>query len=151
MVFNGTLSSERLITCSLPQGSVLGPVLFLIYINNLPDAVKHSKINMFADDTAIFLNGKKSKDIEQQLNSDLHSISFWLEDNGLVLNASKSEYILITSSQKLRTVQPIQLQLDQSVIKWLIYPNTLVLWLILDFLGPSMWIPYARRFRPELS
>ena len=56
VVFNGAVSSERLITCGVPQGSALGPLLFLIYINSLPDAVKHSKINMFADDTAIFLN-----------------------------------------------------------------------------------------------
>ena len=117
VVFNGATSGERLITCGVPQGSALGPLLFLIYINTLPNAVKHSKINMFADDTAIFLNGKKSKDIEQQLNSDLRSISCWLEQNGLAPNASKCECILIGTPQKLRTEQPIQLRLGQNNIK----------------------------------
>ena len=116
VVFNGATSSERLITC-VPQGSALGPLLFLIYINTLPNAVKHSKINMFADDTAIFLNGKKSKDIEQKLNSDLRSISCWLEQNGLAPNAFKCECILIGTPQKLRMEQPIQLRLGQNNIK----------------------------------
>lgn len=117
VIFNGTLSSESLIICGVPQGSALGPLLFLIYINTLPDAVKHSKINMFADDTAIFLNGKKSADVEHLLNSDLQSISCWLKDNGLVLNASKSECILIGTPQKLRTVDPIQLRLGNNTVK----------------------------------
>ena len=109
VVFNGTISTDRPVTCGIPQGSALGPLMFLIYINYLPDAVKHSKINMFADDTAIFLNRNKSNDIERKLNSDLQSITMWLEANGLVINASKTEYILIGTSQKLRT-------LDQCII-----------------------------------
>ena len=59
VIFNGAVSSERLITCGVPQGSAFGPLLFLIYINTLLNAVKHSKVNMFADDTAIFFEWEK--------------------------------------------------------------------------------------------
>ena len=54
VLYNNTQSSKQYITCGVPQGSVLGPLLFLIYINDIPNCLKHSKSIVFADDTTIF-------------------------------------------------------------------------------------------------
>jgi hypothetical protein len=86
VVYDGVLSEARPVNCGVPQGSSLGPLLFLIYTNSLPNCAKHGAINMFADDTALFITGKDSVQIKQNLNTDLKLITQWLEDNGLVIN-----------------------------------------------------------------
>lgn len=95
------LSSQSEISCGVPQGSTLGPLLFLVYINDLSNSVKHSKVRMFADDTNISVSASNCKDIENSLNSDLEDIQLWLEANKLNLNLSKTEFMLLGSSAKL--------------------------------------------------
>ena len=60
---NGTKSNHRPITCGVPQGSVLGPLLFLIYINDLPNCCQSGNTRIFADDTTVFFNAKNSDEI----------------------------------------------------------------------------------------
>ena len=72
---------------------------------------------MFADDTALFFSSKIPNEVQQKLNNDVKSISECLEGNGLVLNLTKSEVMLIGSTQTLRNYQPIQLYLCDIIIK----------------------------------
>ena len=92
--YNGFLSQKQLIFQGVPQGSVLGPLLFLVYINSLPNYIEHSNINMFADDTTLFLTGSHEAEIKSKINSDLYSISQYLEANKLVINTAKSEFMV---------------------------------------------------------
>ena len=85
-------------------------------VNTLPECIKYGDINMFADDTALFFTSKDHSEIEQKLNVDLKLISEWLEVNGFVLNPTKTEFILMGTSQKLRYLQPIQIYLDSHII-----------------------------------
>ena len=61
----------------VPQGSILGPLLFLIYVNDLPSTVNSCDISLYADDTVLFCSAKSAIELEQKLNSDLLNLSHW--------------------------------------------------------------------------
>ena len=76
---NGSLSINRVLSCGIPQGTILGPLLFLsLYINDLPNCLLHSQPRMYADDTHFTLAGNSVDSIELNLNEDLASVSEWL-------------------------------------------------------------------------
>ena len=75
--------------CGVPQGSILGPLLFLIYINDLANVCKFTMPIFFADDSNLFLNGKNLDEIELKLNNELDQIVKWLKINKLTLNVKK--------------------------------------------------------------
>ena len=84
----------------VPQGSVLGPLLFLIYINDLNLAMKYSKTRHFADDTNLLIRNAHLKQLQKQLNKDLKQLCHWLKANKLSLNTSKTELILFRHPNK---------------------------------------------------
>ena len=85
-------SGLKPIKCGVPQGSILGPILFILYINDLPDILKFSKIKLYADDTTIACCNSDHQILETSLNSDLEVVSLWFQANKLTLNTSKSNY-----------------------------------------------------------
>ena len=89
----GTLSPFQNVTCGVPQGSILGPLLFLVYVNDMCSAV-NCKLLLYADDSALIVPGKDVKEIEIQLTKELKSISNWLTDNKLSLHLGKTESIV---------------------------------------------------------
>ena len=101
---NGLISSEQLITCGVPQGSILGPLLFLIYINDLPHCLNKTKARLFADDTNLTATGDPICDIETTVNSDLENLRIWLNANKLSLNVAKTEFIVIGSNPMLASI-----------------------------------------------
>ena len=98
------MSDKRTITCGVPQGTNLAPLLFLLYINDLPNCLEMTNASMFADDTSLSCNGVSSADIEGKLNHDLEKVHAWLTANKLTLNSNKSEYMIIGSRQKLNSI-----------------------------------------------
>ena len=102
----------------IPQGSILGPLLFIIYINDLPNCLKHTTPRMFADDTSLTAVGKTLNEAEEIANKDLKNIKVWLSSNKLSLNIAKTEYILIGSRSKINSmdVQPT-VKIDTCPIK----------------------------------
>ena len=98
-----TISSAKHNRCGVPQGSnYLGPLLFLVYINDLPRCLRTSTPAMYADDTNITVVGKTGEEIEKSLNSELENIHKWLQANKLTLNVNKTEYMIIGPRQKLQ-------------------------------------------------
>ena len=97
---NNKKSSEIDIKHGVPQGSILGPLLFLIYINDLPDQVQHGRMVLFADDSNLITTGKKCEELEIQTFIELANIKQWFEKNGLVLNTNKSNFILFKNKNK---------------------------------------------------
>jgi hypothetical protein len=112
------VSSERHVTCGIPQGSILGPLLFLLYINDLPECLNQTTPRLFADDTNLSVAGESIEEVELAMNNDLLCVNAWLLANKLNLNASKTEFILIGSSHRLKnlTKQP-NIKIDQDKIK----------------------------------
>ena len=99
VLYNNTQSSKQYITCGVPQGSVLGPLLFLIYINDIPNCLKHSKSIVFADDTTIFASCNNMNTLYNNMNDDLANLINWFKANMLSLNIAKTNYLLFPSSK----------------------------------------------------
>ena len=93
-IVNYTASDKIEVTQRLPQGSPLSPLLFLIYINDLNEAISHSIIHHFANYINILFSHKSLKKINKYINHDLSQIVQWLRANRISLNASKTEIIL---------------------------------------------------------
>ena len=97
---NKTNSDPHLITHGVPQGSVLGPLLFLIFINDLHKAIKNSDVHLFADDTNLLYSYKSLKKINKHINQDLSFLSKWLRSNKISLNTRKTEIIIFRPKRK---------------------------------------------------
>ena len=100
---NGHLSSSKPITYGVPQGCIIGPLLFLVHINDLPNCLNDSSPRMYADDTNISYSGSKLSEIEQKMSNELSKLNKWLKANKLSLNTAKTEFMIIGSRQKLQT------------------------------------------------
>ena len=81
-------SDPSIITCGVPQGSILGPLLFLIYVNDMPQAVK-SNLFLYADDSCLVFQGKDVIEIEKQLNEDFTNICEWFLEIDLAFTLMK--------------------------------------------------------------
>ena len=92
---NGAWSSSRSIRTGVPQGSILGPLLFILYVNDLPDCIRHSNCVTYADDTTVFASSSISKNIEFALNEDMRRVCAWFQANRLKVNVDKTKFIVI--------------------------------------------------------
>ena len=101
---NGVFSDPQSIQFGVPRGSILAPLRFIVYINNLPSVVQSCDIQLYADDTLLFFSSNSTAEIETYLSEDLNSIISWLENNFLFLNYSKTKIMLVGSQQKLARV-----------------------------------------------
>ena len=97
---DGFESTPQDMKYGVPQGSVLGPLLFLIYINDLSHAIKYCTTHHFADDTNFLYVAKSIKKIQKYVNLDLRFLCNWLKANKISLNASKTEMLIFRDPRK---------------------------------------------------
>ena len=91
---NGVISKSGTITCGFPQGSTLGPLLFLIYINDINKEFIHAKIKLFADDTVLYTTSLLPETAREQFQHDLNSLNSWCNKHKLSINTSKTKSVL---------------------------------------------------------
>ena len=98
------------ISCDVPQGSILGPLLFLIYVNDMPMAVK-CNLFLYADETCLAFQSKNVNDIEKQLSEDFANICDWFVDYKLSIHfgEDKTKYILFASKRKIKKLQKLEI------------------------------------------
>ena len=105
VIINGIQTDAEPILYGVPQGSVLGPLLFIMYINDLPSVTKCCKVHLYADDTLLFFETIFVQASEAALSQDLDHVVGWLNQNYLMLNHSKTKVMLMGTHQKLSSVQ----------------------------------------------
>ena len=93
-------TDPKYVTCGVPQGSILGPLLFLVYVNDLPNASRLLDPTMFADDTNLFFNHKGIKHLFTVVNNELVNIKDWFTANKLSLNVEKTKYSFFHKASK---------------------------------------------------
>ena len=97
---DGTESSKQKVVCHIPQGSSLGPLLLLIYINDIPNCSEKLSFRLFADDTKIFISSPNSIELETLVNQEILKIKEWCDVNKLTINFKKTNYMIIKSPKK---------------------------------------------------
>jgi hypothetical protein len=111
-------SSIKFTLRGCPQGSVLGPLIFNIYINDLPLVVRFCICILFADDTQLFIAGKPNqlKSIIRKLEEDLRRINTWMNDNGMKLNVLKTQVVVLGNAHNVAKIGTITLQIDDTTV-----------------------------------
>ena len=101
----GQLSDLESITTGVPHGSCLGPLLFIVYVNDLHFSLRHSDVNMYADDTSLSFSSKSIPLINECVNEDLGYLRSWLNTNKLSLNVTKTQSLMIGGSKRLNDLE----------------------------------------------
>ena len=100
----GEASNNRQVSTGVPQGSVLGPLLFIIVMNDLPACISSADLFMYADDVTLVVSGESTQIINDKLNRCMAKINNWLLENKLILNAEKTKVMLLGLHQRIRSL-----------------------------------------------
>ena len=128
MLLNGESSRWTEVTRGVPQGSILGPLLFtILFVNDLPDVVEHSTVNLYADDTTIILYvaDEDPSHVGDKLSSDLNRIAAWIKSNGLKMNVTKTQAMVLSRKKSRSKADSVKLNLNgesidrQELVKYL--------------------------------
>ena len=111
----GVNSSLKELMCGVPQGSILGPLLFILLINDLPNATDFFSI-LYADDTTLQKSSNNLIDLYSSANNELIKLADWFKANKLTLNVSKTKYILFRNNLKAIDFSKLQLLIDDEFI-----------------------------------
>ena len=111
-----SLSSLMSIDIGIPQGSILGPLLFIIFVNDLPNNVV-CKAVMYADDTSLLVSSSDPLSLQNSLNYNLNLIARWFKENNLTLNLDKTKFMLFGTTHNLDKFKDISLIYDGNVIE----------------------------------
>ena len=114
---NGKISNSKPIEIGVPQGSILGPLLILIYINDFPKCLTSGKAIMFADDTNLFFNSSSYKALYGVTNTQLKHVEAWLSANKLTLNTDKTLYVTFRTPNSLPPPAALSIQFKNKHLK----------------------------------
>ena len=114
---DNNVSSKANVVSGVPQGSILGPLLFILYMNDLPLHLNDTEIDLYADDATQYVAGYNIQDVEHKLNSDLPPVVKWSENNRMVVNTEKTKTMVIIIGSKFKVRGNLNLDLYGSRVK----------------------------------
>ena len=106
---NGSESETLTMQHGVPQGSILGPILFLTYINDIPEISNFAKIILYADDANIILTTNTIDEIDNQLKVLIPNLLKWIHSNGLLINLKKTKYMIFSRSRNIDLPEPLKI------------------------------------------
>ena len=122
VAMNNVVSDSEPIYCGVPQGSILGPLLFLLHFNNSAKTLVHCNIVKYADDTVLFISHQDIDVVEKLLNKDFCNICRWLEENELIINPKKgkTEFMVFGTNIRLSWLNnpPMEIQYNNTTINF---------------------------------
>ena len=116
VTIDGKNSSERDLKFGVPQGSILGPLLFIIYINDLPNIHKFARFIMYADDANIIITGKDIHEVTEQARTLCNTLSQWVNCNGLKLNLTKTNFMIFSRNRTVNS-HTFSLTINNTLLK----------------------------------
>ena len=111
---NGNQSRSSFVQSGVPQGSILGPLLFILFLNDLTKVVEKCSLSLYADDTCLYFASKSPQELETTLNKDLLLMANWFSHNHLILNVKKCSYMVIGSKSKLVPFSNVSIGIDNT-------------------------------------
>ena len=114
---NGIMSEPNLISCGVPQGSVLGPLFFILYVNYMQQALKSSKLQLYADDTVLFSSGSNANDAASKLQPELMRFSRWCAGNKLTLNVKNTKVMVFGTRSKVKKSRDVKVCIDNKQLQ----------------------------------
>ena len=144
--YDGNISSAKELRCGVPQGSNLGPLLFLLYINDLAHVSPNLFAILFADDSNFFCTGKNVDDLIDTANTELKSIVSWLNANKMSLNVDKTHYMIFAPKAKI-VVKEKEIIINGSIISEV--KTTKFLGVIID--SKLNWMPHIDYISTKVS
>ena len=94
-----------MIELGVPQGPILGPLLFMIYVNDLPDVLNKCTVNLYADDSMIYFSHKNPQKVKEVLERELEAMAVWIEQNKLRMNTVKTQLMVLNRKRRQKGVE----------------------------------------------
>ena len=117
MLANNVCSSSQTITQGVPQGSVLGPLFYILYANDIVNVIKHCKLALYADDTVLYTACSNHEVSERKMKKDFLAPSRWCNSNGIRMNTDKTKLMWIGSAKKLKDLPQVTVNVDGSLLQ----------------------------------
>ena len=159
--WRGAMSKPQNVTIGVPQESILGPLFFILFVNDYPDCLEHSHATIYADDTSKDVCDKSVDVIVEKLTTDLFNSLKWMKQNKLTMNLKKTQCMLIVTCQRLSKCKPFKIQIGDIVLETVksakllgIHIDNCLTWSThLDLLSSkiSRKLGVLRRLRPFMS
>ena len=144
--YNNFKSDTKTITHGVPQGSILGPLLFIIYMNDFSRSSDLLFSILFADDTSVFIEGKNFENISKILNTELEKVNMWLKANKLTINTKKTHYIMFHRT-RIKHNTNIKILINNNIVDHI--NNTKFLGVIID--SKLNWTAHILYIKSKIS